>query len=312
MNIFQIVKGNETMDYIDNLISIVIITCNREKELKIALESCLKFADMDCEIIIVDNNSTDGTRHMIEHFVVPSHNNINIRSYFMNKNLGVAGARNHGLKMANSRVVFFLDDDAYFAEHSQGLSYAYNYLQNHSNVFALAAEINDLKKNCMLKEQSDRIKPKNVFSFIGACHCIRKDYVKTKDLYPAQLFYGAEERYACLSAYKEGYDVEYCEDIKVIHNPSNLTRASRYENIRNICINKFIVKKLTLPKSMLLISTTMFYLRLVKLCNIHRKRYSECYSLCKQRYIDNRYAINRLTFRSAVCLIKRYGVTMIL
>lgn len=294
----------------ENFLSIVIITCNRKKELEKTLKSCMSFADMNCEIIIVDNNSNDGTKEMVEQFETPKH--VIIRPFFMHENLGVAGARNYGFKMANSKVVYFIDDDAYFDEDSKKLSYAYYYLLNNHNVFAIATEINDLKKKCMLKERSEKGNVQKVFSFIGASHFIRKDYVKTKDLYPEKLFYGSEERYACLCAYKDGLDIAYCEEIKVIHDPSTFTRASNYENIRNIYINTFIVKRLTLPKSLLPISTIMFYLRLVRFCNWRIDRYFECYKLYKERYIDNKYGTYRLPFKSALQLMKRFGIKMVL
>lgn len=296
--------------YIDNLISIVIITCNREKELKTAINSCIKFASMNCEILVVDNKSNDGTRDMLEKINIPPH--ISLRSYFMDTNLGVAGARNYGFNKANSRVVLFLDDDAYFAEGSNGLGYAYNYLLENSSIFAIAPEIYDLKKKHLLKDIVDKKNPNKVFSFIGASHFIRKDYVRTEHLYPEKLFYGSEEIYACLCAYNQGYYIEYNPNIKVIHNPSVFTRSNEYEIGRNICINKFVVKKLTLPKSLLVMSTGMFYLRIAKLCKLNLKKCCEWYALYEKRFIENKYARDRLTLKIAIDLIKRFGINRVL
>ena len=298
------------MVYVDSLISIVIITCNREQELKRAIDSCIKFADMNCEIIVVDNHSTDQTKEMIGNIITPAH--ISLRPYFMSHNLGVAGARNYGFKMANSRVVFFIDDDAYFAEGSLSIANAYAKMLENSNVFAIATEIYDLKKKSLLKDISDKRDPGKVFSYIGASHFIRKDYVLVKDLYPETLIYGAEEIYACLGAYKQGYNIEYNAQIRVIHNPSGLTRLSDFENSRNIHINKFIIKKLTLPKILLSISTIMFYLRLIKFCKLSLKKYYECYELYNIRYMENRYATNKLTYKSIIELMRRFGINRVL
>ncbi|AFQ45973.1 putative glycosyltransferase [Desulfosporosinus meridiei DSM 13257] len=296
--------------YTNDLLSIVIITCNREKELKRAIDSCITFADMNCEIIIVDNNSSDNTKEMLNKIITPPH--IKIRPFFMNSNLGVAGARNYGFNMARSRVVFFLDDDAYFDDNSKELSYAYDYMLKNNGVFAIATEIYDLKEKCLLRDIGSRENPNNVFSFIGASHFIRKDYVTTKHLYPEKLFYGCEELFACICAYNQGYYVEYNPHIKVIHNPSLLTRANEFEINLNILINKFVVKKLTLPRALLAISMVMFYLRIVKLCKFCLRDYGEGYNLYKKRFKENRYATNRMGFNRTLQLIKSFGIYRLL
>ena len=289
----------------NNLISIVIITCNRKKELQKAIQSCIMFADMNCEIIIVDNNSDDNTKKMLNDLQSPPH--VQIRPFFLSSNLGVAGARNLGFSKANSKVVFFLDDDAYFAHDSEGLNYAYNYMLNNNHLFALATEINDLKKKRFLLETKDKTNPDQVIMFIGASHLLRKDYVKTQDLYPKNLFYGTEELYACLCAYQNGYFVEYNTQLKIIHNPSIFTRANSNENKRNIYVNKFVIKKLTLPWLVLGLSNFLFYKRLLAFTNYNAKEYYTCYTLYKKRFKENKYAIYRMSLKTLATLIKRFG-----
>lgn len=166
------------MVYMENFLSIVIITCNRKKELEKTLKSCMSFADMNCEIIIVDNNSNDGTKEMVEQFETPKH--VIIRPFFMHENLGVAGARNYGFKMANSKVVYFIDDDAYFDEDSKKLSYAYYYLLNNHNVFAIATEINDLKKNACLKNEVRKETFKKYFHLLEPVISLERTMLKQK------------------------------------------------------------------------------------------------------------------------------------
>ncbi len=92
-------------------VSVVIGTYNRCDVLRGALESLLTqdSGGVDYEVIVVDNNSTDDTRNMVE----------NLRDTLDCKNLvycfertqGVSHARNRGITMARGRLIAFTDDD---------------------------------------------------------------------------------------------------------------------------------------------------------------------------------------------------------
>ena len=92
-------------------ISIVIITCNRKEELEKTLKSLNKMKiDFPFEIIVVDQNSTDGTNQL---FVEKKDY---IQYHYSNINLGVAGGRNLGAKLAKYSYLIFIDDDAHFVD----------------------------------------------------------------------------------------------------------------------------------------------------------------------------------------------------
>jgi len=92
-------------------VSVVIGTYNRCDVLRGALESLLTqdSGGADYEVIVVDNNSTDDTRTMVE----------NLRDKLGCKNLiycfertqGVSHARNRGITAARGRLIAFTDDD---------------------------------------------------------------------------------------------------------------------------------------------------------------------------------------------------------
>lgn len=93
------------------LFSIVIPTYNRAKLLKDLLESLERLQipeNVELEILVVDNNSTDCTQKMVEEFIkrksLPLH-------YFFEKEQGVSHARNRGIKESRGDIVAFLDDD---------------------------------------------------------------------------------------------------------------------------------------------------------------------------------------------------------
>jgi len=92
------------------LFSIVICTYNRLDHLRSSVASALQqsLASDTCEVIVVDNCSTDGTGDAIR---LLSNDHLNLR-YIYESRLGLAIARNTGWQSAKGTFVAFLDDDA--------------------------------------------------------------------------------------------------------------------------------------------------------------------------------------------------------
>ncbi|MGD8458252.1 MAG: glycosyltransferase family 2 protein [Anaerolineales bacterium] len=92
------------------IISVVICTYNREKYLRWLFESLeAQTADKGTyEIIIVDNNSTDGTAEVSREFC---QKNPNAR-YYLEEKQGLSHARNRGISEGRGEYIAFIDDDA--------------------------------------------------------------------------------------------------------------------------------------------------------------------------------------------------------
>jgi glucosyl-dolichyl phosphate glucuronosyltransferase len=91
-------------------ISVVVCTYNRADLLERCLESLEKqILEQACfEVLIVDNNSTDGTKSVADRFC---HNNGCFR-YLFEGTQGLSHARNRGWKEASGDYVGYIDDDA--------------------------------------------------------------------------------------------------------------------------------------------------------------------------------------------------------
>jgi glucosyl-dolichyl phosphate glucuronosyltransferase len=91
-------------------ISAVICTYNRCDMLGPALDSLLQqsLAESRYEIIVVDNNSTDGTRELIECYMRQSR--VPLRHLFEPRQ-GISHARNAAIGAARAPVIAFTDDD---------------------------------------------------------------------------------------------------------------------------------------------------------------------------------------------------------
>lgn len=97
-----------TVDHCD--VSVSICTYNRCSALSAALESvlCQHINGIRYEVIVVDNNSTDETRPVVEGFILRGHTNLR---YIFEGRQGLSYARNTAVSAARAPLVAFTDDD---------------------------------------------------------------------------------------------------------------------------------------------------------------------------------------------------------
>jgi len=94
----------------DDLVSVVIPTRNRWPLLSRALASVLGQEDVDLEVIVVDEGSSDETPERLAAI-----DDERVRSLRNDEPTGVARARNRGIGEARGEWVAFLDDDDFWA-----------------------------------------------------------------------------------------------------------------------------------------------------------------------------------------------------
>jgi len=93
------------------LVSVVIPTYNHAHFLKRAVESVLRQTYSNFEIIVVDNNSSDNTKTVLDEFADERIN------YFLINNKGsIAASRNMGIRNSCGSWIAFLDSDDYWYE----------------------------------------------------------------------------------------------------------------------------------------------------------------------------------------------------
>lgn len=93
-------------------ISVIIPVFNIEKYIIKCIESIEALTDVDLEIIVVNDGSTDRSKELCEEMVL-KYGNIRLISQ---KNAGLSGARNTGLKYVTKEFCIFLDGDDYFID----------------------------------------------------------------------------------------------------------------------------------------------------------------------------------------------------
>lgn len=106
-------------------ISVIIPTYNHVLHLGQAIDSVLDQTYGNYEIIVVDDGSTDNTRHLVEGYGDSAR-------YIYQENRGLAGARNTGIRSARGIFMAFLDADDYFEKDN--LEKKIPFLESHPEI----------------------------------------------------------------------------------------------------------------------------------------------------------------------------------
>lgn len=91
------------------MISVIITSYNYAKYIERSIRSCLEqnIARNYLEVIVVNDASTDNTEQVLKNF------QNDCRIYNLEENLGLAGARNFGIRKAKGQFIVFIDADDY-------------------------------------------------------------------------------------------------------------------------------------------------------------------------------------------------------
>ena len=94
------------------LVSVIMPTYNASKHLADSIESVLAQTHTNLELLITDDNSTDETRDILEHFVKKD---ARVKVMYLQENRGPGVARNKSIERARGRYIAFCDcDDRWF------------------------------------------------------------------------------------------------------------------------------------------------------------------------------------------------------
>ncbi|HEY8404931.1 MAG TPA: glycosyltransferase family A protein [Flavobacteriales bacterium] len=91
------------------MVSIIITAYNYDRYIERAIRSCLEQSldKKQYEIIVVNDCSTDNTKEILDNY------SDQVRVFNLEQNVGLAAARNFGVKKAKGQFVVFLDADDY-------------------------------------------------------------------------------------------------------------------------------------------------------------------------------------------------------
>ena len=98
-------------------VSIILPTYNRAHCLPRAVQSVLSQSYSNFELLIIDNNSTDNTKYIVDSF-----KDSRIRFFQINNNGVIARSRNFGISQSNAEFIAFLDSDDWWKPNKLNLS----------------------------------------------------------------------------------------------------------------------------------------------------------------------------------------------
>ena len=231
-------------------ISFIIVNWNTRDILINCLNSIYKTAgDIDYEICVVDNNSTDGSQEAIrKHF--PEVNLIE-----NNTNTGFAHANNQAIKIMQGRFALLLNSDAILQEGAvrnllsfmdgfPGAGIAGAQLLNDDgskqnsidNFPSLETEVFNKSilrfffPNKYPGKSRSYQSPIEVDSVIGACMMVREEAMEEVGIFDEDYFIFLEETDWCFRMHKNGWKVYHVPDARVIHLSGYSKRKSPWES----------------------------------------------------------------------------------
>lgn len=236
-------------------VSVVIVTYNREIQLKKAIESVLVQKDIEFEILVIDNNSKDNTEEYIKN-LQKKHSNIVYKK--LDRNYGCVIARNRGMEFAQKDFIFHLDDDA-FLEDDLFLYKGINKLKAlPKEVGLMAVGVKEIAIQKITNKPPRHHKYQDCYTlyFSGSAAFLKKEvYVKIGNMEENFIRQGEELEYA-LRMLRRNYYVVFTDKLFITHcplhkNTENLNTFTFYYLLKNNLftyekyfsgLNKFLLK----------------------------------------------------------------------
>ena len=154
------------------MVSLIITTYNYAQYVERAIRSALdqSLPVNQFEIIVVNDSSTDATSTILENY------SNDVRVFNLQENLGLAGARNFGIKKAKGQFIIFLDADDYL--HKETLRVQKLFLEENNNLDAVSVDY------YLVDERGKHIEHVNANEKPIACGIMfRKDFLFNIGLY---------------------------------------------------------------------------------------------------------------------------------
>ena len=138
---------------------------------------------------------------------------------------GCPGARNIGLKLADSPIVIFIDDDAMFQDALTVTKVISDF--DHPRVAAVAMPYIERNKLNQAAPDLNGIYLTNYY--YGCAHALRKDFVEKEGGYRAELEFYVEEPDLCIRLLHRGYVTRLGRSPPVLHMPSTDRQSGLHE-----------------------------------------------------------------------------------
>lgn len=233
------------------LVSVLLVTMNRNNDLLRCLNTVYAQTYQPLEIVLVDNNSSDGTPEIIsEQFP-------DIRIIRLHKNYGCPTARNIGAANCAGKYIYLLDDDGWL--ETTAIEQCVDVAEANPQLGAISSLMYDVDRQCWYPAEYKQ--QCLLAQFYGTCTLLRKDAFLRVGGFPDDFFRNAEEEYTSLVLLEAGY--RCCVvPTSVMYHGGGVSQAGRFldktvlYSMRNSCktairLYPFPYNWLRIPKSVI-------------------------------------------------------------
>ncbi|HEY0828707.1 MAG TPA: bifunctional glycosyltransferase family 2 protein/class I SAM-dependent methyltransferase [Bacilli bacterium] len=206
--------------------SIVILTFNKLEQTKVCIESIRQHTDKDsCEMIVVDNCSTDGTVEWLRE-------QEDLRVHYNDYNAGFPKGCNQGMQIAAGDSVLLLNNDTIVTPnwleqllqclYSDDRIGAVGPVTNHASYLSAIpvsyGTLEEMQKFAQSYNRSNPAKWEEWIKLIGFCLLIKREVMERVGLLDERFSPGNyEDEDYCLRIRKDGYRLMLCKDTFIHH-----------------------------------------------------------------------------------------------
>ena len=195
------------------LVSVVILSWNRKEELRNSLQHVFAMEYPKFEVIVVDNNSDDGSAQMVEQDFPAA------RLLCLEKNIGIAGW-NEGFKVAKGAYVLVLDDDSY--PEKDAAKKAGQTMKSVERCGIVAFNVVNPHER---RSETQHYEPRSVYSFVGCGALLDAKLFNTVGFFEQSLFLYKHEVEFSMRVVDSGFKIVYEPEAFVYHTRSILNRS---------------------------------------------------------------------------------------
>jgi len=295
------------MDALKPDISVIIVSYNVQKYLCSCIDSVLAQRDISIEIIVIDNNSTDGTREVIS-AKYPA-----VKLISNADNIGFSAANNRGIEVASAEMIMLLNPDTELMDTST-LAHAKNYMETNLQTAILAPQLLNTDGSFQLsfwsfhsvkewalelfylhliKKTKEPSAPFPVQAASGAALIFRKSLTDEIGGLDETMFWSEDVDF-CYRVHKAGKEIIWNPDIKIIHHGGKSSIGNESIIIPNQVMSKvkFSQKYDSKPIFYLINSLSLLFIcsRLFAFCllSLINKKYSakrKAYGIALKGYL---------------------------
>ena len=240
---------------VKSCLSTIIVTYGRDEALRRTVARLAGYVSdrKNHELILVDNNADGLDRsHMMSELAG--------KYVRMERNEGVTGGRNAGIKAAPGNILVFLDDDSLLEGPMDFYDRLAGRFDDMPTLAALAfriwlrdPEVSDPAEFPHTDKSLPRDQSFETFRYVGAGHAVRSAAFEECGLYPESFFYGMEEFEMSYRFLNAGLRIVYDPNFTVTHMKAPTGRLPRKDVVERMYANKLFIawRHLPLPQALL-------------------------------------------------------------